>query len=173
VVNTYKLGGDGKAFITTLVAISLNPIGVALGYVVGKWLQAPKLGVQTLNVDAETEGLSLPKEMRPLLDYLQRGGLITTWRFRSDEQEKLKNGDLSAAVVRGVVADVQSYTVLMTSMKQGSGIQHRRNGRMDPRSRLNRSSHLYFDGQYHWRSSADGCKPQQERAVGNLPQLTR
>ena len=107
-----------KAFISTVVAIALNPIGVAVGYGVGKWLQAPKLTVQTLNVDVATAGIQLPKDMLPILQGLQATGVITTWRFKPDEQERLKKGNLTSAAARSIASDAEAYMASLAMWTQ-------------------------------------------------------
>ncbi len=111
-----------KAFVSTLVALAFNPIGVAVGYGVGKWLQAPKLSVQTVNVEAEAEGITLPKELLPTLASLQRYQVIQdNWRLRQEERDNLKQGILSAAAARGVIGDTQAYKESLISLKQDLG----------------------------------------------------
>src|SRR5690349_11860945 len=79
-----------KAFITTVIAIALNPIGIAVGYAVGKWLQAPKLTVQTVTIEAETEGVTLTKDLVPILQNLENtpGVAAESWRYTLDDRDK-------------------------------------------------------------------------------------
>lgn len=86
-----------KAFVSTLVAIALNPIGIAVGYGVGKWLQAPRLGAPTVLVDAQTEGVRVPPELMSVLQNI--GGIPFGLSLSQNDRERLRQGVLSATAV--------------------------------------------------------------------------
>jgi hypothetical protein len=100
-----------KAFVSTLIAIALNPVGIAVGYGVGKWLQSPRLSVPTFIVDAQTEGVALPKDLVPIVERLDSGAL-------KGGSDTLRKGDLSAETARTVIAEAEESRAFLSSYKQ-------------------------------------------------------
>jgi hypothetical protein len=105
-----------KAFVSTLVAIALNPIGIAIGYGVGKWLQAPKLSAPTEAViEAQTEGVTLLRELVPIVKGV--GSIPLSVRMSREDREKLDHGILSTALAQEILADSEEETRSLSSRK--------------------------------------------------------
>jgi len=109
-----------KAFVSTLVAIMLNPFGIALGYLVGKWLQGPKLSVKTVLVDPELEVVPLNQDLVVILNNLEGdfNAASNFWHLSNEEQTNARKGQLSVASMNAVTSDAQVYQSYLQSEKK-------------------------------------------------------
>jgi hypothetical protein len=109
-----------KALLSALIAIALNPVGIAVGYFVGKWLQGPRLSIKKVIVDPSIEA-NLPPELVNTLNNLEQGSPNTPlWRLSPEERKNFYSGALSSEMIIFVTSDAEIYKGLLLSDKKNA-----------------------------------------------------
>jgi hypothetical protein len=104
--NMFFLGK--KAFISALVAIALNPLGIVIGYTVARWLHQPDFSAPfEVTVDAQTRLIPIKKELLTTLteeDYYKPPVLS---EMQADEIEDAK---IDASVAEKLLPEAQAMS---------------------------------------------------------------